>query len=73
MKDALSKLITEPYYQKQSDNADDLKGGKALLIESTVRAYRELAKAKLLQEFQDLADLIRERAGMEAKALQPAY
>lgn len=73
MKDALSKLITEPYYRKQSDNADDLKGGKALLIESTVRAYRELAKAKLLQEFQDLADLIRERAGMEAKALQPAY
>lgn len=73
MKDALSKLITEPHYQKQSDNTDDLKGGKALLIESTVRAYRELAKAKLLQEFPDLADLIKERAGMEAKALKPAY
>lgn len=71
-KDALAKLMETEEYKKQSDGIPDeqLEGGKQLMIRSYLRAYRELARQKLLEEASDLRELYRERMMDKAKALQ---
>lgn len=62
-KDYLNKLVsnelpTSVIYRMKSEGAE---GGKATLIEKTIRDYRELARRQVLREFPELAADVEEK------------
>ncbi len=71
LKETLTGLVngTHPQaaiYNAQTDGPD---GGKALMMQKYVSAFRKMAKQQLLEEIPELADLIRESKEERAKAL----
>ena len=67
LKDALNALVTgqhtlSPTYQRLTDGPD---GTKADMIRDVVSEYRNGAKAQLLEEYPQLADMVRQ--GIDAK------
>lgn len=68
LKKELEKLIGSPMYQAQSDGPD---GGKALLINNLVSAFRERGRLKLIQEDQELQDALKEKEIEKIRALTP--
>lgn len=67
--DTLTDLVQSPAYQEQSPGPD---GGRALLLRSTVRAFREAARAQVLEEFPALQRRIEAHLFARHQALQPA-
>lgn len=75
-KDKLERLVKSPEYQRQSDGnlEEGFEGGKAVMIRSIINAYREMARAKLLDangEFPELHEIWRKTQLDKAQAQQP--
>jgi hypothetical protein len=66
LKANLEEMIKTPEYQAATDGPD---GAKALMIRATVTAYRDAAKAMLLDASPDLAGLYEEKINSRAEAL----
>ena len=67
LKDELTELIATSKYLGQSDGED---GGKALEIRTKVQAFRALARAELLEEFEDLPQAVGDVARDKVRALE---
>ena len=68
LKDALATMIHGDEYRHQSGGPD---GGKALMIQSLVGAYKQAARAALTQESPGLVEALGQKIGAKAKALTP--
>lgn len=66
LKDALKKEFKTSAYKKYTDGPD---GAKALSIRSIVTAYKDSAKAQLLQEYPELANQVKASQVKDAEAL----
>jgi hypothetical protein len=67
-KETLEKLVKSPDYKKASDGEE---GGRALMIQATITAFRQLAGVKLQEEFADFQGLVINKAKERMEALQP--
>ncbi len=66
LKDTLGRLIKSPEYKEATDGPD---GGKALLINENILAFRSLARAMLIDENRNLQNVIEGRIRDRARAL----
>ena len=66
LKEDLEEMIETPEYESATDGPD---GGKALMIRAKVTAYRDAAKAMLLDASPELSDLYEEKIQNRAEAL----
>ena len=66
LKEDLEEMIASPEYKDATDGPD---GAKALMIRAKVTAYRDAAKAMLLDASPELSDLFEEKIQERAEAL----
>jgi hypothetical protein len=69
-KEAVETLIQSPNYQRQSEGPD---GGRALMLKTTIYAYREMARKMMLQESPELAEKVMEGLQKKQQSMTAQY
>jgi hypothetical protein len=69
LRDALRELVQSDGYRQLTDGTEGFKGSRLLAVERMVRAYRQVAFAKMVEENPQVLDAIRAQALKKGAAL----
>lgn len=67
LREALADLFKSEEYRRATDGTVDLDGSKLLLVQATLRGYRQLALGELLKEFPEIERALQEREALKGR------